>query len=91
VRYRLKYTDEAEHALLRVPGLYRQRIRRAIEGLVGNPRPDKAEDTRAPNRFKIKFGRWRLIYDVNDDSGIVRILRVRLKTGPETYMGLDDL
>ena len=56
MRYRIKYTDEAEHALPHVPGFYRQRIRRAIEGLAGNPRPDNAEDTREPNRFKIKFG-----------------------------------
>jgi mRNA interferase RelE/StbE len=90
VSYQLKYTDEARRALRTAPGFYRQRFKRAVEGLADNPRPDHAEDTHEPNRYKIKFGRWRLIYDVNDDSGIVRILRVRLKTGPETYRGLED-
>jgi len=91
VDYQLKYTDDARRALRTAPGFYRQRFKRAIEELANNPRPDNAEDTREPNRYKIKFGRWRLIYDVNDDSGIVRILRIRLKTGPETYRGLEDL
>jgi mRNA-degrading endonuclease RelE of RelBE toxin-antitoxin system len=91
VSYQLKYTDEAKLALRTAPGFYRQRFKRAIKGLANNPWPDNAEDTREPNRYKIKFGRWRLLYDVNDDSGIVRILRIRLKTGPETYRDLEDL
>ncbi len=42
-------------------------------------------------RFKIPVDKWRLIYEVEDASGTVWILRVKIKTGPETYAGLDDL
>lgn len=89
--YQLKYTAEAKDALPAIPGYYRQQIRRAIEGLAVNPRPVMAEVTRQPNRLKLKFDRWRLIYDVNDEDEIIRILRIRLKRGPETHQGLDDL
>ena len=89
--YQLKYTAEARDALPTIPGYYRQQIRRAIENLAENPRPVMAEVTRQPNRLKLKFDRWRLIYDVNDEDEIIRILRIRLKRGLETYQGLDDL
>ncbi len=89
--YQLKYTTEAKDALPTLPGFYRQQIRRAIESLADNPRPGIAELTKQPNRFKIKFDRWRLIYDVDDEDEVVRILRIRLKRGPETYQGIDAL
>ena len=89
--YQLKYTAEAKDALPTIPGYYRQQIRRAIESLTANPRPGIAEVTKQPNRFKIKFDRWRVIYDVNDEDEVVRILRIRPKHGPETYQGLDEL
>ena len=91
MHYQLKYTTEAKDALPTLPGYYRQQIRRAIESLAENPRPGTAELTKQPNRFKIKFDRWRLIYDVNDEDEVVRILRIRPKRGPETYQGLDEL
>jgi mRNA interferase RelE/StbE len=91
VRYRLRYTDEVKRALRALPGNYRQRIRREIEALAINPRPPQAEELRGtPLRYKIKLDKWRLIYRVLDEEGIVRILRVRIKEGPETYEGLED-
>jgi len=46
--------------------------------------------TKQPNRYKIKFDQWRLIYDVRDDIEVVRILRIKLKSGPETYQGFEE-
>jgi mRNA-degrading endonuclease RelE of RelBE toxin-antitoxin system len=97
VRYQIRYTEEAKRALPDLPGNYRQRIRREIEALADNPRPSKAVPLRAereradpPERYKIVFDRWRLIYRVIEDERTVRILRIRLKTGPETYEGLEE-
>jgi mRNA-degrading endonuclease RelE of RelBE toxin-antitoxin system len=90
VRYRLSYTDEAKRAPRDAPGFYRQRFRRAIEELAGDPRPAQAEPMRESGFYKIRFDRWRLTYRVRDDLGEVRILRIRAKTGPETYQGIED-
>ncbi len=87
MHYRLSYTDEVRRALRDAPGAYRQRFRRAIEQLADDPRPHHAESMREPGFYKIRFDRWRLIYRVRDDLGEVRILRVRVKTGPESYQG----
>lgn len=89
--YRIEYSDEAERDLPRLPGNYRQRIKRLIETLCQNPRPTDAKALRdRPTRFRIWIDRWRLIYEVNDESQKVFILRVKQKRGPETYAGLDE-
>jgi mRNA-degrading endonuclease RelE of RelBE toxin-antitoxin system len=89
VSYRIKYTDEVKRALPKLPGNYRQRVRREIEALADNPRPDHAEPMHEPNRYKIKLDNWRLIYRVIDEKETVRILRIN-KRDPETYEGLED-
>ena len=88
--YRLKYTEEARQALRRIFGNYRQRLRREIEALALNPRPPHALLLRgdAPDRYRIRLDRWRLIYSVRDDESAVRILRIGVKAGPETYEDL---
>ncbi len=95
--YRIRYTEEARRALPSVPGNYRQRIRRQVEALATNPRPRNAvrvreqpERTDPPERYKITLDKWRLIYRVMEDDQMVRILRIRLKSGPETYHGLEE-
>ena len=42
-----------------------------------------------PKRYRIRLVRWRIIYRIDDDDQTVLILRVRRKTGPETYEDID--
>ena len=88
--YRVKLSDEAKRALAGLPGRYRQRARRTIEGLARQPRPAGSKELRGrPGVYCLYLNGWRIIYQVDDDAGIVRIVGVRMKTGPETYEGLD--
>ena len=59
MRYRLSYTGEAKRALRDAPGFYRQRCRRAIEELTGDPRPIQAEPMRGPGFYKIRLAAGR--------------------------------
>lgn len=97
VRYRISYAEEAKRAIPGLPGNYRQRIRREIAALADNPRPARAERLRddparmdPPERYKISLDRWRVIYRVLEEELTVRIIRIRLKHGPEIYEGLED-
>ena len=91
MRYRIEYTDEARLALRTLPGRYRQRVRKIIEALIDNPRPSHASGLRdLPDYFRIPLNGWRIVYRVKDESLVVVILRVRQKTGTETYSGLTD-
>jgi mRNA-degrading endonuclease RelE of RelBE toxin-antitoxin system len=90
VNYRLNYSDEARRALRILPGRYRQRARRLIESLAGEPRPQAAKELRhLPNRYRLWLNGWRIIYRVDDDAQRVLILAVRHKTGPEIYEDIE--
>jgi mRNA interferase RelE/StbE len=90
-KYHLDYTREARSAIDKLPGNYRQRIRRIINALALEPRPSYAKGLRErPGRYRIQVDSWRIIYQVFDDAIVVLVLAVRKKTGPETYEGLDE-
>jgi len=74
----------------RLPGYVRQRARRTVSALADDPRPAKAKELRdKPGRYRIRLVRWRIIYRIDDGDQTVLILRVRRKTGPETYEDID--
>lgn len=88
--YRVEYTESVRRDLRRLPGFYRQRVRRTIEALADDPRPPQAKELRGlPGRYRLWIGDYRLIYAVDDEAILVVILRVRRKTGPETYEGTE--
>ena len=89
--YRIRYSDEAKQTIPDIPGNYRQRIRRMIEVLTGNPHPSEAIELERElgGLFKIKLDRFRIIYTFNEDARIVFIIGIRPKTAPETYENLD--
>ena len=88
--YRLRYSEEVRHALRSLPGFYRQQVRRMLEALPENPRPPRSGPLREgiPNGCRIRLGRWRIIYQVDDDERTIYVLAIRRKTGPETYQDL---
>lgn len=84
--YRIRYADEAKRDLRELPGNYRQRIRRLIESLPGTPRPRRAKELRdRPGRYRIRVDGWRLIYRIDEEDEAILVLRIRRKSGPETY------
>lgn len=88
--YRLRITKEAEKEINHLPGHIRQRARRLVRSLADNPRPAKAKELRdLPGRYRIRLNGWRIIYHLDDENLTILVLRVRRKTGPETYQDLE--
>jgi mRNA interferase RelE/StbE len=88
--YRIRITATAEKELRRLPGHVRQRARHAIQELAREARPGEAKELREKSGFyRLRLDGWRIVYRVDDENQAVRILRVRLKTGPETYENLE--
>jgi mRNA interferase RelE/StbE len=74
----------------RLPGHVRQRARRAISQLGEQPRPLGAKELRdRPGYYRMRLDDWRIIYQADDGTRTVTVLRVRRKTGPETYQDLE--
>lgn len=90
MNYRIRFSDEAKRTLATLPGRYRQRARRMIDGLAAKPRPAEAKELRnRPGMYRLWLNGWRIIYRIDDEAGSLWIVGIRLKTGPETYEGLD--
>lgn len=88
--YRIKITDDAARDVLRLPGNVRQRARRIINALADDPRPTGAKALRgAPEYYRIRLEDWRIIYQLFENHQVVLVLRVRRKSGPETYRDLE--
>lgn len=88
--YRIRYSDEAKQTFPHLPGRYRQRAKRVIEALLSNPRPPGSEEMRGmPGIFRVWLNGWRIIYQIDDDIGLLLIIGIRFKRGPETYENLD--
>ena len=89
--YRIRYSDEAKRTIPDVPGNYHQRIRRTIEGLASDPHSPEAIELERElgGLFRIKLDCWRIIYTFNEGAGIVFVIGIRPKTGPETYENLE--
>jgi mRNA interferase RelE/StbE len=90
MRYRIEIRSVARDEIKRLPGAIRASVRQAIRSLADDPRPPGAKELRdLPGRYRIWVYAWRVMYRVDDDVVVVEVLRVRQKTGPETYEGLE--
>jgi len=53
-----------------------ERVLRRIEGLIDEPRPTGCEKLSAQERYRVRQGAYRIIYEVKDDELIVTVVRV---------------
>lgn len=68
----------AEKDLNRLAPEVFQRIVEAIRGLKNLPRPPGSKKlSGSPGSWRIRVGEYRVIYDVDDRSKCVRVIRVR--------------
>ncbi len=88
--YRIRITETAKKEIRQLPGNIRQRVRKVVRGLAADPILRGAKELRdLPGRYRIRLDDWRIIYRIEKDELIVLILRVRRKTGPETYENIE--
>jgi mRNA interferase RelE/StbE len=96
-KYRVLVEKQAEKDVRQLPGHVRQRVRRIIRSLGDDPRPEGTKELRdLPGYYRISLDKWRIIYHIEEEEiegedGVftVIVLRVPLKTGPETYEDLE--
>jgi mRNA interferase RelE/StbE len=75
--YRLEITASAERALVGLPKADRVRVVGAIEELARVPRPSGCRKLKGQQDvYRIRVGRYRVIYAVEDRSIVVVVLRL---------------
>jgi addiction module RelE/StbE family toxin len=81
VSYQIEFAPELYADVKALPAYVRAQARQQFRNLASNPRPHKAKELRGkPGFYRIWLaGRWRIVYSINDEAQIVRIIRVRSK------------
>jgi mRNA interferase RelE/StbE len=54
----------------------RQRIIRRIRDLTNEPRPPGSEKVSGRNQYRVRQGRYRIVYSIEDDNFIVCVVKV---------------
>jgi mRNA interferase RelE/StbE len=76
--YRIFLERAAERELRRLSREIHNRIIRAIQGLVADPRPPGCRKlTGTQNDWRIRVGDYRVVYEIDDKAQVVRVNRVR--------------
>jgi len=74
--YRLVMRRSVARDLRPLPNKDVERVLRRIEGLIDNPRPTGCEKLSAQERYRVRQGAYRIIYEVEDNELIVTVVRV---------------
>jgi mRNA interferase RelE/StbE len=74
--YSILFAKSAVKELERIPAKDRQRIVTRIGALAANPRPVGAEKLSGDDKYRIRQGDYRTLYEIVDSALIVTVVRV---------------
>lgn len=76
--YRVEILPRAMKELKNIPNPFYQKIIGTIDDLKDQPRPLHTIKLKGQNRgWRIKVGDYRILYEIYDESHIVKVFRVR--------------
>ncbi|MBN2720985.1 MAG: type II toxin-antitoxin system RelE/ParE family toxin [Proteobacteria bacterium] len=74
--YRILIKPSAAKEIEAIPGRDRARIVYRIQGLAENPRPNGCEKLSRQDRYRIRQGKYRVLYEILDAEVIVVVVKV---------------
>jgi mRNA interferase RelE/StbE len=74
--YRIFFRESVRRDLRPVPRGDLTRILDRIAGLEGNPRPSGCEKLSGQERYRIRQGKYRIVYSIQDDELTVWVVTV---------------
>jgi mRNA interferase RelE/StbE len=76
-KYKILLRKSVYKDLDRIPKKEVRKIVKAIGMLAGNPRPPQSKKLSGEEKYRLRCGVYRIIYEIQDDKLIVCIVRVR--------------
>ncbi len=74
--YSLLITKSAAKELEAVPRKDRLRIIEKVRGLAANPRPPGAEKLSGQDKYRLRQGDYRIVYEIRDRELVVTVVRI---------------
>ena len=75
-RYRVVFRKSVAQDMHRIPNGNLRRILAAIDSLSEDPRPSGIEKLSGQERYRMRQGDYRIIYEIKDDEVIVVVVKV---------------
>jgi len=75
-KYSLKFKKSVAKDLRSIPNADVKRILTRIEALVENPRAEGCVKLSAQERYRVRQGVYRIVYEIRDDQLIIQIVKV---------------
>ena len=76
-RYRVLIKPSAVREIEAIPQKRnRQRIVARIRALAGDPRPPGCEKLTGQDRYRVRHGKYRIVYSIEDDALVVYVVKV---------------
>jgi len=76
VTYQIEISSRAAKQLKKLPPDIRDRINEKILELAENPRPNGVVKLEDDDRYRIRVGSYRVLYEIKDDLLIVKVVKV---------------
>lgn len=74
--YKILIKSSAAKELARLPKIDIQRIASKIKSLSTDPRPHGCEKLSVQERYRIRQGKYRIVYSIEDDKLIVYVIKI---------------
>ena len=74
--YEVYFRESVERDLYTIPKKDLKKILQRIEMLADNPRPPGCEKLTGQERYRVRQGRYRILYSIQDDELTVWIVKV---------------
>ena len=74
--YKILLTRSAAKEIAGIPTKDRQRIVTRIGAVADTPRPDGVEKLSGDEKYRVRQGDYRILYQIEDDRLIVTVVRV---------------
>ena len=81
VEYRIFFRETVHKDLRAIPKNYLTRILDRIASLAHNPRPSGCEKLTGQERYRVRQGKYRIVYSIQDDQLQVWIVKVGHRKG----------
>ena len=75
-RYNLQIKRSAAKEIKALPAKDRKRVVTKIQGLASNPRPLESEKLSGEEKYRLRQGDYRILYEIVDDDLIVTVVKV---------------
>ncbi|MFA5177577.1 MAG: type II toxin-antitoxin system RelE/ParE family toxin [Candidatus Omnitrophota bacterium] len=75
-RYELRFRKSVGKDLVPIPKRDVQRIMEAIQALADEPRPPQSRKLSGLEKYRLRCGAYRVLYEIHDDVLVVCIVKV---------------